>query len=83
MSSSEDKQKRAQRLQRDQRAIKKQTKIAKEHGLDYKQPHRFDKHHALDCGNPKCIVCGNPRKMYHEKTQQEKSFEQTKDWDEN
>lgn len=83
MSSVEDKQKRAKRIQRDGRAIKKQTKIAKEHGLDYKQPHRFDNHHALDCGNPKCIVCGNPRKMYKEKTYQEKSFDQTEDWDGN
>lgn len=83
MSSVEDKEKRARRLQRDKRAIKKQTKIAKTYGMDYKQPHRFEKHHALDCGNPKCVVCGNPRKMYNQKTIQEDSFEQTKDWDQN
>ncbi len=83
MSSVEDKEKRARRLQRDKRAVKKQTKIAKTYGMDYKQPHRFEKHHALDCGNPKCVVCGNPRKMYNQKTIQEDSFEQTKDWDQN
>jgi len=20
------------------------------------------KHHAMDCGNPKCMLCGNPRR---------------------
>jgi hypothetical protein len=32
----------------------------------------------MDCVNPGCIVCGNPRKIYKEKTIQEKSFEQMK-----
>ena len=26
-----------------------------------KQPHRLTKHHAMDCGNPRCRLCGNPR----------------------
>lgn len=47
-------------------AIARQVKIAKEHGLGFndkhiKEPHRHAKHHAMDCGNPQCGLCGNPR----------------------
>jgi hypothetical protein len=46
-------------------AIARQLKIAKSNSshspkLD-RQPHRLAKHHAMDCGNPKCGLCGNPR----------------------
>jgi len=46
-------------------AIARQLKIAKSKSshspkLD-RQPHRLAKHHAMDCGNPKCGLCGNPR----------------------
>ena len=59
MSTEEDKFKHSKRLLKDDNAIKKQTKIAK--------------HHALDCGNPECFLCGNPRKTHKDKlTQQEK-----------
>jgi hypothetical protein len=48
-------------------AIARQVKIAKEHGLTQKdraikQPHRMAKHHAMDCGQPGCALCGNPRR---------------------
>ena len=69
---------------RDETAIKKQQKIAKQHThikTEYNpkmdQPHRYHKQHAMDCGNPKCFLCGNPRKTHKEKTVQERSFEQT------
>ena len=47
--------------------IARQVKIAKAHGLtnrdkSVKEPHRMAKHHAMDCGNPKCSLCGNPRR---------------------
>jgi hypothetical protein len=45
------------------------------------QPHRFAKHHVLNCGNPKCIMCDNPRHVWGEKTMQEKSFDQTCEWE--
>ena len=52
-------------------AIARQLKIAKQHHLpgtlrspQEKQPHRMAKHHAMDCGNPKCYLCGNPRKTH-------------------
>lgn len=48
-------------------AIARQVRIAKQHGLGVndrhiKEPHRHAKHHAMDCGNPKCSLCGNPRR---------------------
>ena len=40
---------------------------------DIRQPHRLHKRHAMDCGNPQCFLCGNPRKTHKDKlTQQEK-----------
>ena len=40
---------------------------------DIKQPHRLVKRHAMDCGNPRCFLCGNPRKTHKDRlTQQEK-----------
>ena len=61
-------------------AISRQVKIAKNHyhvKSEYNptsdQPHRLAKHHAMDCGNPRCYLCGNPRKTHKDKlTAQEK-----------
>lgn len=73
---SDDRNKKASRLQRTANAIKKQIRIAKnswnsEHLL--KQPHRFAKRHALDCGNPKCLVC-HSEKVFRKPTMQERKF---------
>ena len=83
MSTEEDKFKHSKRLLKDENAIKKQTKIAKQHNSFsdennvLKQPHRLAKHHAMDCGNPKCFMCGNPRKTHKDKlTTQEKRMYQ-------
>jgi hypothetical protein len=81
MSFEEDRVKRNKRIRTKENAIKKQSKIARSNGLDVKQSHRFVKHHAMDCGNPKCMLCGNPRKLYKEPTIQEESFKQTQSWD--
>ena len=72
MSTEEDKFKHSKRLLKDENAVKKQTKIAKEYGVPVEEPHKFAKHHAMNCGNPKCVMCGNPRKTFKELTQQEK-----------
>jgi hypothetical protein len=82
MSNADAKIKNSGRRYRDELAIKKQTKIAKAHGLTnkdqmVKQPHRLAKHHAMDCGNPDCYICGNPRKTHKDKlTAQEKRLYQ-------
>jgi hypothetical protein len=70
---------------RDETAVKKQVKIAKAHGLTnkdkaIKEPHRLAKHHAMDCGQPGCMLCGNPRKTHKDKlTAQEKRMYQDVD----
>ena len=78
MSTEEDKFKHSKRLQKDENAIKKQTKIAKEYGVPIKTPHKFAKHHALDCGNPKCLLCSS-EKVFGKPTIQEKRFDQDVD----
>ena len=78
MSTEEDKLKHSKRIHTKETAIKKQTKIAKANGIDVKEPHKFAKHHAMDCGHPGCIMCGNPRKVWKEETIQEKRFKQEK-----
>lgn len=85
MSNETTKEIRSKRLHAKEVKIQKQVKIAKAHGLSdkdkaIKEPHRLAKHHAMDCGQPGCVMCGNPRKILKEPTIQEKSFEQTKDW---
>ena len=80
MSKQEDKDKRSNRIHADNTAVKKQVKIAKVHGIEVKEPHKFAKHHALDCGNTNCVMCASPRKLFKEPTIQEKSFQQTEKW---
>ena len=55
-------------------AVARQVKIARAHNSsDVKQPHRLAKRHAMDCGNPQCFLCGNPRKTHKDRlTAQEK-----------
>ena len=87
MSRDEDKIKHSKRLHDDENHIKKQVKIARAHGLTKNdpilaEPHRLAKHHAMDCGNPECYVCGNPRKTHKDKlTIQEKRNNQQVDDD--
>lgn len=67
--------------------IARQLKIARQHHLpdtirspQEKQPHRLAKHHAMDCGNPHCYLCGNPRKTHKDRlTAQEKRLFQDLD----
>lgn len=85
MSNEFTKEKRSKRLHDEETKIKKQVDIAKQHGLGFndkhiKEPHRHAKKHAMDCGDSNCVMCGNPRKFFKEKTIQEKSFEQTQTW---
>ena len=59
-------------------AVARQVRIAKQHGLGFydkaiKEPHRLAKHHAMDCGIPGCPLCSNPRRSHKDKlTAQEK-----------
>lgn len=69
----------SRRRHKDEAAVKKQLKIAKQHNSFadennvLKQPHRLAKHHAMDCGRPGCAMCGNPRHIHKDSlTAQEK-----------
>ena len=83
MSDELSKKRHSRRLQLDENAINKQVRIAKDYNMHQnskwkyiEQPHRNHKKHILNCGNPKCYMCANPRKVSKEKTIQEKRFEQ-------
>lgn len=74
-----EKLKHSKRLHQKQNHVQRQAKILKQYQNPQepinellKEPHRLAKKHALNCGNPKCLMCGNPRKMWHELTIQEK-----------
>lgn len=67
MSNEQEKTKTSTRRHRTDSAVKRQVKIAKQQGTLFndeiiRQPHRLAKHHAMDCGDPGCILCGNPRR---------------------
>ena len=85
MSKEEDKFKKSKRLLKDENAVARQVKIAKAHGmtnkdLAVKEPHRLAKHHVMDCGNPQCPLCGNPRRTHKDTlTAQEKRLYQDVD----
>lgn len=85
MSTDNDKIKHSKRLQKTENAVTKQVKIAKQKGLGpndkhIKEPHRHAKHHAMNCGNPGCTLCSNPRhnewlKKERRTTQERKLFQ--------
>lgn len=81
MSNEIDKEKRGKRILGNEHAIRKQVNIAKAYGMTVEEAHRYVKHHALNCGDPKCIMCSNPRKTFKEKTIQEKRFYQKELYD--
>jgi len=80
MSNSNEKNKASLRRHRDEVAVQRQVKIAQSHGTPVEEPHKLHKKHAMDCGNPDCYLCGNPRRTHKDKlTQQEKSLFQDLD----
>lgn len=79
MSNAEDKVKNSRRRLKDENAVNRQVKIAKAYNVPVEEPHKLAKHHALNCGNPKCHMCGNPRRMFKELTAQERRLFQDTD----
>jgi hypothetical protein len=61
---------RSIRFKKDYCKIRKQLKIAKAYlvPVTEKQIHRLAKSKVLNCGDPNCVMCGNPRKMRQGKT---------------
>ena len=79
MSNAEDKVKNSRRRLKDENAVNRQVKIAKAYNVPVEEPHKLAKHHALNCGNPKCHMCGNPRRIFKELTAQERRLFQDTD----
>ena len=75
MSHEEERIKHSKRIFETDNAVKKQVKIAKEFGIVVDEPHKFAKHHAMNCGNPKCLLC-HSEKVFGHKTIQEQRFDQ-------
>ena len=68
----EAKEKHSKRIHQKESVAKRKAKIAKQHGLEVKNPHELLDHSPVSCGNPKCVMCANPRKTFKELTIQEK-----------
>ena len=66
--------KRAKRRSLNKKAIERQKKIVKSYGLPVRKEHAYSKTHALTCGDSHCIMCGNPRKFFKQRTLQERKF---------
>lgn len=79
MSNDYDKVKHSRRISKTRDAEIRQVRIARAHGITVKEYHRYAKHHAMNCGRPHCLLCGNPRRIWREKTIQEQRNEQRKD----
>lgn len=82
MSDESTKIKRSKRFHSDKVKSSKQVKIAKQFGFDAREANRYNKKHVLNCGNPNCVMCGNPRKFFGHKTIQEQRMEQMELWKE-
>lgn len=81
MSTEEDKFKHSKRQQQKENHINRQMNIRKVHSFpDYgtpgdaadASPHRYHKVSGMTCGDSNCVMCGNPRKFFDERTMQEK-----------
>ena len=71
---------RYKRFQQKRRHIQRQKSIFLSYrgheSLDDIQFHRYHKRKAMNCGRPRCMLCGNPRHLWNEKTMQERKIEQ-------
>lgn len=60
---------RAERRHRNRKSVSKQSRIFYYHNdkteqLSDKQLGRMVKHKALNCGQSRCVMCGNPRTIW-------------------
>lgn len=70
---------RARRRSLNKKAIERQKKIVKSYGLPVSKEHSYAKTHALTCGDSHCVMCGNPRKFFKQRTIQERKFLESMD----
>lgn len=86
MSDPETRERHSRRLHDEETHIKKRYRLLKEKSSFLgrkveRQPHRLSKVSGMNCGNPHCVMCMNPRRAWKDDTIQEKSFKQTQAWD--
>lgn len=84
MSNEDDRKKHAERVGQKETKLTRKMKLAKAYGHEHalKNPHKYHKTSLFNCGNPKCVMCMNPRKAFDEKTMQERKFDQKELYDE-
>lgn len=87
MSDENTRNERAKRFKNDFRSIRKQLKLAQAYKVDVeaKDVHRLAKIKVLNCGDPNCFLCTNPRKFNKGKninslTTKERAFLETINW---
>lgn len=61
---------KAERIQQKENYARKQRQIASLHGTKTKSTKHCSTS-AMTCGSSRCVMCGNPRKMFSELTIQE------------
>ena len=80
MAQPTDKSVRGRRLQQKNRHIARQMSIRRAHAFSnygtpgvaaHESPHRYHKVSGTTCGDSNCVMCGNPRKFFNERTMQE------------
>ena len=50
----------------------RQVRLLKQYGIETDlTKHSYHKVKSLNCGDPRCAMCGNPRKFFGERTIQE------------
>ena len=80
MSDENSRLKRTLRRKQKRNHIAKQIKILKDYYYPANMvPHKLHKKHALNCGNPHCILCSNPRKFGFLTIQEIKENQKIKD----
>jgi hypothetical protein len=85
MSHEDDKIHHSERLHQKETKIQRQINIAKNYHMHkngrwryIEQPHRNHKTAILNCGDPRCYMCMNPRRANGERTMQERRFDQSR-----
>jgi hypothetical protein len=75
MSTDQERFWHSRRRLKDSNAVNRQLKIAKTAGVVVDQPGRFVKQHALDCGNPQCLLCSRDKVFGEPGIQQKRLFQ--------
>ena len=77
MSDENAKLKHSKRIHQKENHVSRQMEIRKVHNFPDDEAHKYHKLSGTTCGDSNCVMCGNPRKFFDEKTIQEKKFIQT------